>query len=94
MCKEPLKWCSLLSEDLERRCEERHAESYTQGKRRLMTGRSVGRSVVLVGWSVGCLVLLLLLPLVGRLVGLASAVTRKRPPRFATNAELCRELSS
>lgn len=29
VCKEPLKWCSLLSEDLERRCEERHAESYT-----------------------------------------------------------------
>lgn len=92
MCKEPLKWCSLLSEDLERRCEERHAESYTQGKRGLMTGRSVGRSCWLVGRlpcaaaaTAAC---------TGRLVGLASAVTRKRPPRFATNAELCRELSS
>lgn len=37
-----------------------------------MTGRSVG-------WFVGWLVA------AGRLVGLVSAVTRKRPPRFATS---------
>jgi hypothetical protein len=42
-----------------------------------MTGRPVGRSVAVA---------------VGRL-GLVSAVTGKRPPRFATSAELCLELS-
>lgn len=31
MCKEPLKCCSLLSGDLERRCEERHAGERGRG---------------------------------------------------------------